>query len=358
MVKGLTALACLVLLCATRARTAQPPTPSPYESREFHATVPEEHPPVLFDMPHGVRGTPGCGDAVGACPPSGALWPPAKQPFIFIDYLNWKPTRQGLDYAIVDPLTAAAVSGDIAQVSLDRESGVRTGLGFSFASGWDVCFTYTNLHSRGDDQVTGVIRATASHPAFNIDAAQAAANASLEYDVFDLELGRSFMVDETLRLRVSGGVRGARMQEAFQIAYQGGDFTNGLVVDSTDFDALGLRIAAEAQWDICYGWGLFGRAGTSLLTGQFETRLLEADAVGLIVDVRDNAKRAVPVLDLAFGFSWQGCHWKLESGYDFTNWFNMLGRPVFHDDLHVGSFSRRQGNLGLDGFFVRLAHVW
>ena len=63
-------------------------------------------------------------------------------------------------------------------------------------------------------------------------------------------------------------------------------------------------------------------------------------------------------MDLSFGVSWQGCHWTLETGYDFVTWFNMLERPVFHDDLHVGSYSRRQGNLGLDGFFLRLAHEW
>jgi hypothetical protein len=295
------------------------------------------------------------GDGSCCYPPNHAVAP---RRFVFAEYLYWQPTNHQLDYAIVDDFGAAAVSGETARLEYEAQSGVRAGLGFQTASGWDLQFAYTGLESRDEQQTEGFLIATVSHPSFNVFATSAEATADLDYDVLDLEFGHRFLITEACRLRLHAGLRGARISQALDVRFDGGDFFAGHVARSHEFRGIGLRVGAEGTWLLCYGVGVFGRVGGSLLAGNLDTRAVESDALGLIVNVSDDADLIAPATEIALGLTWEGRHWQVQTGYELTSWYNLSNRLAFHDDLHVASFSRSQDVLGLHGLFARVGYAW
>jgi hypothetical protein len=60
------------------------------------------------------------------------------------------------------------------------------------------------------------------------------------------------------------------------------------------------------------------------------------------------------VLDVGIGASRTWGPWELRAGYKLTQWFNVLQRRDFADDLHSGKSVVRSSDLMLDGFFVGL----
>jgi hypothetical protein len=140
-----------------------------------------------------------------------------------------------------------------------------------------------------------------------------------------------------------------------RIDYNGRDFVDAVVRSRMAMDGFGLRFGAEGVWRMACGFGVFGRAGGSLLVGRYHTNLFESNLGGaaVITDVRDSYDQAVPQLDLAGGVSWCGSRWSLAAGYELTNWFSLSNRAVFVDDIHEGLYGPFDTDLLLEGLFVR-----
>jgi hypothetical protein len=294
-----------------------------------------------------------------ACSERDLCWTPwCPGGYFFGEYLNWEPRRRGHDFAIRDFGSSSVVGGNILSLSLNRASGFRTGMGYRTESGWDLGLVYTYFHSndsRGD--TGGILRATMSHPAVNANAEVAEANAALEYDVLDLEAGRWLTLDDSLFVRLYGGVRGAILDQSFHIRYDGGDFDSGHVDAPVDFDGLGLRVGAEIHWDCGCGCSLFGRAAGSLLAGDFRLRRTETEDGRLLVSITEDYHQTVPVTELAVGGQVECCDWLFQAGYEFATWHDMAERLAFSDDTRVAHHSTTQGDLGFDGFFIRLSWI-
>jgi hypothetical protein len=294
-------------------------------------------------------------DTCSACP----AWS------VRLEYLNWAVRRHDLDFAIATDDTALAVgAGAVQRVELDRGSGVRAGIAYLTRSNWEIAFGYTYFHTSGSafavEPPRGNLWATRSHPDRNEEATEAAAEANLDYHVFDLDAGHAFLANRCTALKVFGGVRWADIDQDLLIRYRGRDFGNGLVSQPVDMEAFGVRVGMDGYWHLRGGWSLFGRGAGSIMYGQFEKQMLETNVSGAdtIVDVTDNYERAVPVLEAAVGVCW-ACTWlEISGGYEVQSWLNMGDRSTFVDDVHEGLYVPVASDILLDGFFLRCAVVF
>jgi hypothetical protein len=272
--------------------------------------------------------------------------------FGYAEYINWKARRRGLDFAsYLNPIWLTPLS--VKSLGYDRDSGFRTGLGYQLETCWDVTWNYTYFHTdatgaadAGDRQ--GVLNSTRSFVDTTFESVWA--EAELEYDVHDIEVGRRFAINGTTAMRLFGGFRWAMIDQDLRIAHTYRDiFQNsvaGRIDNPVNMDGYGIRLGAEGQWTSGCGVRLFGRGAASVLVGDFHTRQLEMDEVeGAVIDFREDYKQAVPVLDVAVGAAWARGPFEISGGYELSSWFNMA---------EVG---RSSYDLVFDGFFVRLAFV-
>lgn len=280
-----------------------------------------------------------------------------------IDYLYWRPRQRGLDYAVVEDGAALTVgSGRIRELELDRESGIRGSLAYRTKTGWGLLFGYTHYDTDGINSVlrppgVGELFATRSHPDSNEEADIATATGSLDYQVFDVLGYRSIFRNRFSDVRLFGGVRFADIDQATSIDYDGRDFVDGLVSSRMQMDGFGLRVAAEGNWRMGFGFGVFGRVGGGLVLGRFQTRLFESNLNGaeLITAMEDDYTKAVPQLDLAGGVSWGWRGLSVSVGYEMTDWFDLSNRSVFIDDIHEGLYGPFETDILLEGLFARVA---
>jgi hypothetical protein len=281
------------------------------------------------------------------CPPSSGVVASA-------EWLNWQAHRGGLDFAsFVDPIWLTPAARE--SLDYDRDNGLRLGLGYRFASGWDVSWNYTYFQTSAAgaiDQAASpglVLIATRSY--FDLAVDSVAAQADLDYQVHDIEAGRRLVFTENADVRLFGGFRWAKIDQSEFQQYTYDDIEVGSVTGTIDgrseLDAYGIRLGAETQWTTRWGLGLFGRLAGSVLVGNAAVQQREFDdAQGTILNFADEAYRAVPVIDAAAGASWTHGAWQVAGGYEMTTWFNLT------------EIERASQDLILDGFFLRLAYGW
>ena len=166
--------------------------------------------------------------------------------FTSIEYLYLKPYRSNLDFAIVSPSTNPDPQGSIQSDPWHTRSAFRVGAGYGLPNdGPDVAFYYTYLH---DDQIGGLYQpaggllfATQTHPGTVELVGHAVAEATLSYNVFDLEIGRRVALGDSLSLRPFGGLRFAEIDQNFNVLYDGGDANRDIVSNHLKFDGGGVR---------------------------------------------------------------------------------------------------------------------
>jgi hypothetical protein len=285
-------------------------------------------------------------------------WMCCTQPGVFgyADYLNWKARRPGLDFAAIVPLPVVfgQTPDPLVTDSLDlaRSSGVRAGIGYRFATGWDLTLSYTNFSTANETSVTqnasGTWELVATRSLFNtIPMNSVEADGSLRLNVVDVEANWRSLLNDTVGFRAFAGFRWAEIDQKFNNTYQ---YTSGItpvtgtVRFPSEMNAEGIRFGAEFEWRTCCGLRIFGRGAQSILVADFHMRHFESNTLhGVVLDLPVNTTQIVPVLEAAAGLAWSRGPWEISGGYEMSNWFNMA-------DLERASQS-----LFIDGAFVRLA---
>jgi hypothetical protein len=276
------------------------------------------------------------------------------------DYLFLRPYRQAMDYAIVNPNGGNVPDGTVINRSWDWRSAFRAGLGYRLPGGeWSLGFYYTYLHSDTSGSIGapegGVLFATLTHPGTVEQVQTASALTSLNYNVFDLELGRWWHPGPACAIRPFGGVRLAHIDQNFTALYDGGDANQDQVTQRLHFNGAGLRTGIDAYCPLWGGWGLFGRASGALLGGDFHATDVETNNAGAttLTNVSDYFRQVVPVAELAMGLAWQRENVRISAGYLFVNYFGLVNVPDFVDDAHQGKIGYRTGDLSLQGLVLR-----
>jgi hypothetical protein len=290
----------------------------------------------------------------------GATCGPANRFFFEADYLLLRPIRRDMDYAITSPSGAGVPIGTINSVEWSTESGVRLGGGWLLPEDcWDLASFYTYFHSNANSGARapagGTLFATMTHPGGIDQVDSALATSSLNYNVLDVELGRSLAIGSSTSVRFFGGGRFAWIDQSMGVFYDGLDANHAFAGSSINFDGAGIRVGAEGRLNLCRGFSAYARCAGSLLAGDFRTNRLETNAGGSIVnvDIGESFDKIVPVAEVGIGIGWEYRNLSIRAGYEFTNWFGLVDLPDFVDDVAQGKFMRRTSDLSLDGLIVQ-----
>lgn len=280
-------------------------------------------------------------------------------------FWNARPSDT-MDYAIADPGTALATSGDLKTVDYDNGTGFRFGANYRLPnSGWDLGGNYTNFNTQGSSNAVapanGFLFSTRSHPFQNETADTASANSKLNYKAGDFEAGYNIRAGKNVDLRLFGGLKASNLNQKMNINYDGRDYTNGQIDTENNFTGVGPRVGLEAKVPLGAGFSVFGRGAASMQVGTQTSTFRETDRNGadVIADLRRQQKgQVVPGLELAAGLTWEkqlSKRAKIEvgGGYELQHLFNVNDNVRFVDAASPGVFAQNKGDLSLRGFFVK-----
>ena len=276
------------------------------------------------------------------------------------EYLLWRPRRDAFDYAVQNTTTGLATTGKLLNLGYELQSGVRGSLGYQLpGAAWDVLVTYTHLGSSTDARVAAgpgqVLFPTLTRPGLTDQALSTLASASLQYNVYDLELGKRIVIDEYFSGRVFGGLKFGDIRQDFMAAYDGLDARSAAVMNKSTFYGAGPSFGLEGQFAVWEGFHLYTRVAGGLLTGKVNNPLTETNNAGqtVYVDLDNGTRRVVPTATLAIGGGWQRKTVSVRFGYEVTNWVGVTSQPRFIDDVAQGKLVTRPADLSLEGFVAR-----
>jgi hypothetical protein len=280
--------------------------------------------------------------------------------FVNAEALVMRPRRGALDFTVINPTNTLATTGPIRSLNFDTSAGVRGELGYQFGhAGWDVLFGYTYFRTAADGFVAaplgGILQPTLTRPGLITQANSAAAQANLNYNLYDMFVGKRFVVDDNFAVRTFGGLRFANITQEFQVAYDGLDARGAGVNLQSRFQGFGPVAGAEAVLAGPYGLHLYARASGGMLTGLSKNPYFETNDLGktLYVNTTYDIRKVVPVLNVGVGGGWQYRSVYVRAGYEITNYFDLIDQPRFTDDVTPGKFVPRTANLSLEGLFVQ-----
>jgi len=269
------------------------------------------------------------------------------------------PRSSSLDFALVDAKNDLIPAGRMQSLNYRIDAGFRAGLAYRTARGWDFGFAYSYFQSEDSFGIAApagaLLYPTLTRPGLINQSRVASANAKLTINTYDIIVGRTWEPAEDLQLRFYGGLRFATIRTRLECLYDGRDADTALADTKSDFGGVGPMFGAEGSLNVGSGFGLFGKANGGLLTGTQRARIFEYNNGGgtLYTDFRDRYAHVVPYLQLGVGMEYRYNGVFLRAGYEVTNWFQVVDRPVFLNDFAEGKLTRRVTNLALDGLFLQ-----
>lgn len=287
-------------------------------------------------------------------------------PWASVDGLIWTPRMRGLDFAISEDGSAFTVgTGDVHEVDLQSDTGLRAMLGYAWQSGWDVGVAYTHFETDGSTTInrppgTGQLFPTFSHPGGPAEADVAIGTAHLDYNVIDLLAGRNAWNSSCFTLDLFGGFRWMDIGQGVGVRLDGRDFTNGEILSTKEIEGFGLRFGGQGRVLLARGFSVFGNASAAAIRANFDNRRVETDFGGarLLVDLEDAYTQATLNFETSTGFAWNYQSWSVGAGYELNVWTNITESLRFVDDIEQGGLSSVTGDLLLEGFFFRIAKMW
>jgi hypothetical protein len=201
---------------------------------------------------------------------------------------------------------------------------------------------------------------TMTRPGLTDTVLTASASAALNYNLFDVQLGRRFQIDDHFAMRGYAGFRFADITQTMNAGYNGLDANQAAVSTRSSFNGFGPILGGEAILGGWRGFHAYARFTGGLISGTSANSLVETNDGGntLYANVPYNVEKVVPVATLAIGGGWQYRSVSLRFGYEVTQWFGLTERVRFTDDVSQGAFISRPGNLSLNGLFIQLGYVY
>ena len=304
--------------------------------------------------------------------------------FVNVDPVIWQARMSGLNIGIQTKDSTSLFSGNRNQVRtmrFDWNWGFRLGLGLNSShDDWDVLlqWTYWRTCGRGNFSVgqDEAIYPIQGHPArtFSQFCRKMESDWKMRYDLLDLDVGRKFYVSHCLSLRPFGGLRSAWIKQDLDIAYKEipPNVQNPISpntqhdVDKSDrFYGIGIRGGLDLQWNLCYGFSIFTNPAASVLYSYHSVKQDEfASGDGCektpLFSIQNFYHLGNVIFDEQIGlrFDWTSCnccyHIGLDLGWELHFHHGQNQFMVFTDSAMDGKFVSNQGDLNVQGYFLKV----
>lgn len=307
--------------------------------------------------------------------------------YITIDPLIWQARINGTGLAIqtkgnVDLFNANGQSR-VKNLNYDWDWGFRLGLGLNTDhDAWDVLVQWTRWTTEAKrDFSVGPNQALYPHyshpsPSAFLYAQDLKAKWELCYNTLDLEGAREFWISKCVALRPFGGLRAAWIhQKKFDLLFS--DLQSIAVINenlsdpppfeplsvkqSDRFWGIGIRSGLDMQWGLGCGFSIFNNFAGNLLYSYHSVKhkeIINTDET--ILNVGNFFHMGTAVFDLQIGirFDWISCdccyHLGLDLGWE-QHWYSGMNQfLLFVDDVMFGQYVANQGDLGIQGYYLKV----
>jgi hypothetical protein len=287
----------------------------------------------------------------------------------FGDALYWQATDP-VDWTMNTNASTPDQFVAFKTLGFDFDTGLRVGVGVGPEPDWGVQFYYTRFFTDTEDSVAG-------HVTPNFLGSRLFANAqtqpfyfrsgdvrsTIDYNVLDLDLGKSFCLSESWRLRPVLGLRGAWINQTFDTEFQGtwSDDIQGEVSSvehiKNDFWGIGPKLGVENTLNLWRGprctVDLAMNFYTAYLLGfwtfdDFAINTID-DTVSTQVVPIDNRDFGAVMFQAMVGLHLNCRNWNVTAGYELNDWLNQC--QIFDD-----ATGPHNNDLIVQGLSVRISY--
>jgi hypothetical protein len=324
------------------------------------------------------------------------------QPWTFFgEFLYWKAQEDRLVYAAslkggLNPALAFFASPapeeltekiSIKQAKQEWSPGFRVGGSYaSCCSSWEMHLFWTELHNTTHASVTnkdfGIF--SSESPAsmlFNLThttpslGSGARTEWKLRFDTIDLEIGKSFLLCNCIKMYTFVGVKAAQINQKLATRYQGFSLQTApgapffpvasKVTKKNNFRSIGPTFGVTSQWSFGCNWALDSGFTAGLLYGKFDNKItttfdVEAIQKKLNFVIDDDYTRVRPMVSGFIGLDWHSCFqecWSLGIGvgYEVQYFWNQWQSSPSAELSTVNASQSPQGDLMMQGLVVHAA---
>jgi hypothetical protein len=264
------------------------------------------------------------------------------------DALYWRPYISGIELCFGDGLITQT-TGDTtvfhsrefdADPHFNWDAGYRIAAGYEMAKKWGFGVEWT--HFQGDGHRRSFFNGDiTSHGKFNV-----------KLDQIDIVAGYDYAVNCNFNVKPFIGARIARIKDGVK-----GIITTQLLIDDVpaigeirhfhhkqNYEAAGLLLGINGDYNIGCGFGVYGTAAASLLYSNIKVSFHDKTFLGTVVDTEINTfnRRHIhsfdPNIDLALGLFWktglfQCAELNMRFGFEHHEYFNQNHFSVFRGDM-------------------------
>jgi hypothetical protein len=186
----------------------------------------------------------------------------------------------------------------------------------------------------------------------------------VDFELFDIDYRAVWDAGDLWAINYLIGFRYAQLDQTFTGVFNNTGTLDLLNTRST-FEGAGVKLGLDAEKHACNsGLFIYGRTTASFIAGDTRARYFQSSDVDpSIVDTTWKAGRIVTILDLELGAGWQSpCgRWRINGGYLFASWYNVLPTDQWIRNVQTNDFVDDQHDndaITFDGFTLRLTYQW
>lgn len=293
-----------------------------------------------------------------------------------------EPSNDGLFYATITETAltspATTTAGKAYFVQPDFDWGYFIQAGYRISHHYDIEASWAQYNSSLSHSVSGAgdsgvfisqlltsnLAALLSDGASN--ALTASTNQSIDYSIFDANLGQYHDITEMLRARVFAGIRYAKIDADTDNTYTEtlGNLTFVENYDSS-FNGWGPEVGMDLEYTVWHTLGVVGHFGAALLIGNLDVSsdIYDTNADRQLPIKQESYVRLVPGVDAKLGANWnvpyayEKCSFGIEAGYQIAYYWDVIDQIQFPDTLN-GTVNHNDSNYGNMGPYLNFTAMF
>lgn len=259
-----------------------------------------------------------------------------------LDALYWQATET-VDWVLINNLSTTNQTITYKTSEFDFSPGFRIGAGYT--GEWNSKFYYTKFHAKSTSSANGNLVSTFMAGKLvqgnNFFYHTGQLDFTIDFNMFDLDLGKSFQATEKINIVPLLGLRGGWINQKIVTKFQGQ--TNITETVKNNFNGIGPKIGLESKVNLykhgsykinlaadffsSYMWGNWGISDV--------TDTSAPETLYINVGSRNFSSFAVQAL-LGIGVEYK--HLSMKLGYEISDWFNQYqvlddGTGAHNNDL-------------------------